>query len=269
MAPADVPGAVALHQRGLANELVARLGTRTLGHYHRAYLSSPAGLALVARSEVPGEVLGFLLGAVDPPAHYRYVVSSTGSRLALATAMHAATHPPLAWELLRTRALRWARGVLRIVARRTATGHTTTGTTTGRTTTGRPTTGTATEGVAAPAGATSAAAEPRTSSTSSPEQVPTAEVTHVVVDERQRGRGIGRALLEAAVHQAAAGGAARAELVTPLDDEAAAAFYEACGWQRDGAVSSRSGERFVRFVIDLAPPPDGRQAADAPNGSRP
>ena len=264
----DVAGAVALHQRGLGNELVARLGSRTLGHYHRAYLSSPSGLALVARSEVPGEVLGFLLGAIDPPAHYRYVVSSAGSRLALSTAVHAAGHPALAWELVRTRALRWARGVLRIVGSR-ATGAagkageapTDTGTMgTGPTDAG--TTGGGTTG----AGTTGAGPTPPGGAAGTPGPALTAEVTHVVVDERQRGRGVGRALLQAALRQAAAGGATRAELVTPVDDAGAAAFYQACGWQRDATVSSRSGERFVRFVIDLAPlaePGDG-----TPNGGR-
>ncbi len=298
----DVAGAVALHQRGLGNELVARLGSRTLGHYHRAYLSSPSGLALVARSEVPGEVLGFLLGAIDPPTHYRYVMSSAGSRLALSTAVHAASHPALAWELLRTRALRWARGVLRIAGGRGIAG--------GRAGGGadpaaadRPATDPAdtdpadtdpadtdradtdraeadraeTDRAEADRAETDRAETDRGSASGTPggapasveavTPVPTAEVTHVVVDERQRGRGVGRALLEAALRQAAAGGAARAELVTPIDDAGAAAFYEACGWQRDGAVSSRSGERFVRFVIDLAPP--AGRGAEAPVGGQP
>ena len=278
----DVAGAVALHQRGLGNELVARLGSRTLGHYHRAYLSSPSGLALVARSEVPGEVLGFLLGAIDPPTHYRYVMSSAGSRLALSTAVHAASHPALAWELLRTRALRWARGVLRIAGGRGIAGGRAGGgadpaDTDPADTDPADTDRTDTDRAEADRAETDRAETDRGSASGTPggapasveavTPVPTAEVTHVVVDERQRGRGVGRALLEAALRQAAAGGAARAELVTPIDDAGAAAFYEACGWQRDGAVSSRSGERFVRFVIDLAPP--AGRGAEAPVGGQP
>ena len=69
-----------------------------------------------------------------------------------------------------------------------------------------------------------------------------------VVPER-RGRGLGRALLEAAMDNARARGAARIDLGTSEDDVAARALYESAGFtNREG---SPDGPRMLYYERDL------------------
>lgn len=77
-----------------------------------------------------------------------------------------------------------------------------------------------------------------------------AEVTHVLVSPDQQGRGIGRALIEAAEDAARLAGVDRLVLVTPPDQQARQ-FYERLGWTEDGTVTDRSGELFVRYRYSL------------------
>ncbi len=76
------------------------------------------------------------------------------------------------------------------------------------------------------------------------------EVTHVLVDAAQQGHGIGRALVEEAIVQARAAGDEQLVLVTP-PDLAAQHFYDRLGWRRDGEMTSRSGEVFLRYRYDV------------------
>ena len=61
-----------------------------------------------------------------------------------------------------------------------------------------------------------------------------------------RRSGVGRALLQEARRAAQDAGLDELVLVTPTD-LAAEGFYEHLGWQRCGALTSRSGEQFVRY----------------------
>lgn len=63
------------------------------------------------------------------------------------------------------------------------------------------------------------------------------------VDSGARRRGLGRALLRAAVTHARAGGAARLELATAVNNSAAQALYRAEGWERD--------DEFLRYQLAL------------------
>jgi ribosomal protein S18 acetylase RimI-like enzyme len=76
------------------------------------------------------------------------------------------------------------------------------------------------------------------------------EVTHVLVDAAQQGHGIGRALVAEAIAQARAAGDEQLVLVTP-PDLAAQHFYDRLGWRRDGEITSRSGEVFLRYRYDV------------------
>lgn len=63
-----------------------------------------------------------------------------------------------------------------------------------------------------------------------------AYLEELYVAPEQRGRGIGRALLEETIEAARAAGAARIELGTSETDTAAIALYESCGFtNREGA----------------------------------
>ena len=106
-----------LHQEVLGAEFLARGGVGFLGLYHLAWCESPAGLALAA-VDAGGDVIGVLLSALQPAAHYRFMARRHGIAMAARLLGHAATHPLFARELLVTRAARYARGAVRVVSRR-------------------------------------------------------------------------------------------------------------------------------------------------------
>lgn len=222
LGPGDVDAAVALHLDALGDEFISRFGAGFLSRYYQAFAASPHGLVLVAVDDASGELGGLLLGNLDPAAHYRAVVRDAGPSLALAMLGHALRHPRTGWELVRTRGRRYAGGLARMAWRRLGS-----------------------------------AARPSSSSpSSSPSSVggpgpTTGEVTHVAVGTAYRRRGIGAVLVDRAIEVATSAGLARLELVTPADDAGAQSFYDRTGWERDGTVVSRSGERFVAYHRDL------------------
>ena len=70
---------------------------------------------------------------------------------------------------------------------------------------------------------------------------PIAQLTLLVVDERARGKGIGRALVESAEGWARERGARRMTVTTALDRAGAHAFYECVGY-------SHTGRRYARNI---------------------
>jgi GNAT superfamily N-acetyltransferase len=113
----DTRASAQLHEEVLGAEFVGRAGPRFLRLYHLAWCRSPGGLALGATNS-RGELVGVLLGSLDPAAHYRYMTKRYGAALAACLLGHAALHPGFARELLATRVLRYLRGAARLVARR-------------------------------------------------------------------------------------------------------------------------------------------------------
>lgn len=93
----------------------------------------------------------------------------------------------------------------------------------------------------------------------------TGEITHLMVSPSARGTGAGRALVEETQRLARAAHLEEVVLVTPPDAEART-FYEHLGWEPDGAVTSRSGEEFVRFRRPLTgnPRSAGHAVEDPP-----
>ncbi len=85
-----------------------------------------------------------------------------------------------------------------------------------------------------------------------PEARKTGEVAHIMVRPSSRGIGAGGALLNEALGRGRAAGLSEMMLVTPPDLESRG-FYEHLGWQPAGEVTSRSGERFVRYRWDFGP----------------
>jgi GNAT superfamily N-acetyltransferase len=66
---------------------------------------------------------------------------------------------------------------------------------------------------------------------STAEGAPSAWIEDVVVREDLRGKGLGRALLDAVLAWAHTQGAVRAQLLADLDNAPALAFYDRIGWQ--------------------------------------
>ena len=80
---------------------------------------------------------------------------------------------------------------------------------------------------------------------STAEGAPSAWIEDVVVREDWRGKGLGRALLDAVLAWARGQGAVRAQLLADLDNSPALAFYDRLDWQ-----PTRLGAR--RLMLDKA-----------------
>lgn len=112
-APPDVLQTSALHLRALPDDFVTRFGQRFLARYHLAFAESPYATVIVASDYTTGQTVGALLGTLDTPAHYGWLVRHHGASLALWAVVRAIRDPKLAWDLVRTRAARYIRGIVR------------------------------------------------------------------------------------------------------------------------------------------------------------
>ena len=216
----DVPQAAALHERVLHMEFLARCGGPFLRRYYRAWATSPGGIAVVAVAD-DGDVVGALLGSHDPPGHVRAMLRGGAAGLLVRMVAHAVRHPRFGADLVATRFRRYVGGLWRMLtaaARRRATA-------------GSP-------------------GDPPAEAGGAPR---VGEITHLLVDPRCQGAGVGRSLVMQAMAEARRNGATELVLVTP-PDLAARQFYERLGWEEDGEVTSRSGEAFVRYRLPLGTP---------------
>ena len=209
----DVKLAAVLHSQVLEMEFLSRYGLAFLRTYYRAWLEAPEAIALVAVDH-RGNVVGALLGAVDPAVHVRGMLRQHGVKLGAQIAASAFLHPAVAKDLIATRAIRYTRGLVMASTARFRT--------------------------------TVASSSDNTTDPS------VAELTHLLVRPEWQGSGIGRELVEAAVSMARAGGRDDMVLVT-TPDLAARGFYERLGWIADGEMTSKSGEPFVRYRFALRP----------------
>ncbi|HVC69234.1 MAG TPA: GNAT family N-acetyltransferase [Acidimicrobiales bacterium] len=223
----DVKISSRLHRDVLDMEFLARCGNGFIRCYHRAWVDSVHGIALAA-VDGDGNVVGVLLGALRPDRHFRTIVRHHGHALAFWLLVRAMSSPRFAKELLSTRAVRYVRGLIRmldtLLRRHVRADH------------------------LSPGGIIGADAI----DTSSPSAwVPViGEVTHVMVREDAQGHGVGRALLDEARNTGHHAGLDELVLVTP-PDLAAGEFYEHLGWERVGELTSRSGEEFIRYHLSL------------------
>ena len=65
---------------------------------------------------------------------------------------------------------------------------------------------------------------------------PSVLIDELVVDANARGRGVGRALLEAVVAWASEWGASEVEVSAEMDNEVAQAFYQRCGFRPEAVL---------------------------------
>ena len=191
-------------------EFLSRFGLAFMRTYYQAWLEAPGAIALVAMNE-HDNLVGALLGAVDPAIHTRAMVRQHGARMAARLVVYALFHPALAKDLVVTRGRRYTRGLARMAVarfRRTAP-------------------------LLAGAGG-----------------LTIGEITHVLVRPDRQGSGIGRALVDAAILAGTNADLDELVLVTPPDLDARA-FYERLGWLAAGQIVSRSGEHFLRYRFPL------------------
>lgn len=235
----DAPATARLHLEVLDTEFLSRCGLRFLRCYHRAWIESTDAIALAAVDD-RGRIVGVILGALRPEAHFRTMVRRRGVVLGLLMVQQALVHPPLARDLATSRVPRYVRGLVRMVGRRPAA---------------------VVRGGRVPADATEAPDGPTATSARRPSEVQPAsspspshigDVTHVMVHPDVQGQGVGRALLEETRRVSADAGLDELVLVT-LPELPAGAFYRRVGWQPDGTMTSRSGEQFDRYRLPLRP----------------
>lgn len=203
-----------LHTRELPHEFLTRFGPGFLARYYRAFVESPYATALAVPGEATNRLDGVLLATFDTPAHYALLVRRHGLALAGHAALRALRSPRFARDLLRTRLMRYARGIVRGLGR----------------------------GIARSAGS-----EERREV--SPERV--GFMAYVAVAADRRGRGIGGSLLRAYEEQARAAGLKRLDLVTFPDERGAGPFYSRIGWTFSEEIVSRSGERYALYTRSL------------------
>lgn len=214
LAPPDASATASVHGRGLPHDFVTRFGKRFLAQYHLAFADSPHGTAIVADDRRTGRVVGVLLGTLDTPSHYGFLVRRHGVALATLAAARAVRDPALGRDLAQNRAGRYAGGIARSVF-----------------------------------------GNRRESQKEALEQV--GFLTHLVVEEEYRGRGVGSLLVAAYEAKAWTAGLRRLELATMPDKHGAGPFYERLGWEHEGERTSRSGERFALYTRAL---PEGEGA---------
>lgn len=213
--PGDVPRAVDLHRRSLPSSFFDRLGPRFLRAYHRGFADSPHGVALEAVDV--DRLLGILVGTTDNAAHHRWVLRHRGGQLGVLGVLGLLGDPRLVVVFARTRALRYARAVLRRFAPSAA-----------------PTGGGGHGGGGAGR---------------------VAVLTHVVVDGSARRHGVGEALVHAFSRRAH--GAAYIALVTLDGPEGAAPFYDHLGWRRHARRRDHDGRPIIEYRQDLSEEPPG------------
>jgi ribosomal protein S18 acetylase RimI-like enzyme len=219
----DLRATAAMHRRALPDGFFARLGPGFLRAYHASFVASPEAVALVVSApDLEGEPAGFLVGTLRNRAHYRWVLRRAAPRLAVRLLAALVRRPRLAGVFVRTRATRYVRWIWRYPLRR-AQGR---GVRSEADTAGSP-----------------AASTPAASAQAVP---PVAVLTHVTVDDRLRGRGAGRQLVEAFVARARAAGANEVRLVTEASD-GASGFYERLGWSVVGEHTASDGSVVREF----------------------
>lgn len=203
--------------------LFPALGRRFVSRWHRTFLESPYGVALVAVGRTnPSAVYGFLLGSIDERAHVAAVLTDrrTVAGLALRGASALSCRPLVALRFLRTRARPWWR---RLRTRR------------------RP----------RPAGGNRPPTTPRV-----------AVLAAVAVQAEARGSGLGAELTARFLEQARAAGATCAELVTLSGPTGAGRFYEHLGWRPVGERRTRDGDAVRVYRHALASPLPEPSAAE-------
>lgn len=205
--------AAKLHVAELGEEFVSRFGVRFMARYYRAFVEGEDARALCVREG--GELVGVTVGATDAARHYSYLARRHGPALAFEALLAAARSPRLAAELVRTRLLRYVRGLVRVVF-----------------------------------GATGGKKVPEDDSGSG--EGPVGFAVYVAVRRGRRLSGTGRALLSAFVAECERAGAKRVDTAA-RSGSAGERFFSSLGWEHVEVRTNRSGERYALFTKRLHP----------------
>lgn len=218
--PEDLRRTAELHERSLPDGFFARLGAGFLARYHTTFVSGRHAALLVAETH-DGRIVGFLAGTFDNARHVQTVLRRPPPRLVLSGLLALARHPSLGVEFLRTRVGRYLHRFRRALVPRRRT--------------------VATAAAAVPA------ARPGPADPQVVEPI-VGVLTHVAVDDRARGTGAGRALVDAFLEQARHARVPEVRLVTSRR-EGAAGFYRRLGWGSVGTRRAADGTVVEEFQL--------------------
>ena len=123
LARVELRQAATLQGRELPREFLSRLGPRFLACYYEAFVDSPYAAALAVADPETGELDGVFIATFDTRAHYSYLVRHQGLALAGHAVLQALWRPALAQEFLRTRLVRYARGLIRSLVYKSKVSH--------------------------------------------------------------------------------------------------------------------------------------------------
>lgn len=116
MEATDLGPTAHLHRAALPGSIFVSLGPRFVRAYHRTFVSSPVGIALLA--ECNGRVVGFVVGTFDEAGHFHHVVREDLWSLVFPGAAGLLIRPVLLGRFVRTRLVRYLRGLVRLSRRR-------------------------------------------------------------------------------------------------------------------------------------------------------
>lgn len=209
----DLPFVVEAHLAHFGDGFFARLGPRFLGRYYRTFLDGPTAVAVIA--ETDGAPCGYLTGILHTRQHRTLLLRYHGTGLALSGCAAMMRRPRVGLTFVATRLPRYVRGLRRSLMR-----------------------------TALDAGAPERSADATT--VGAP-----AVLSHVVVSEPRRLRGVGTRLVEHFLSEARQAGCSTAALVTLADPDGASAFYEARRWTRRSSLTTPDGKPLWRYTANL------------------
>ena len=217
----DVQQTAQLHISYLPTGFFPQLGHGYVRRWHRTFIDSPTGIALVIR-DPDGCVAAFLLGTTDQHAYVRDVLEHDRLALAWRGATGLLLRPSLARRFVNTRAKRYARRLTR-----GGRGHSE------RFRTKGPERSTAVDD-----------AKDLQARLAAPVSI---GVVHAIVTRpTSRGAGYGRALLRRYESELALAGTRLGQLVTGADG-GAPDFYRRLGWRETVRRSDRDGREIIQF----------------------
>ncbi|NNN20539.1 MAG: GNAT family N-acetyltransferase [Acidimicrobiales bacterium] len=210
METSDVDSCVELHSAVLGVEFIAKAGKSFLRSYYLSWMATSTSVSLVAC--IGSDVKGVLLGTYDPKTHYQEFTKGSGSKLAYEMFKASIIHPAFGVELIRTRGIRYLKGILRILRKKKE--------------------------------------DSNTQLSGEVEEINSAELTHLFIDPREQGKGIGQQLVNKMTELCIEKSVQRVVCVTPPEFRARK-FYEKIGFKDMGTTSSKSGENFVRYELEI------------------
>ncbi|MFP5488065.1 MAG: GNAT family N-acetyltransferase [Acidimicrobiia bacterium] len=212
----DLPLAASLHLEHLPHGFFPSLGPRFMRRYLGTFRDPSTSVALIG--EHNGAAVGFLVGILDEPGHYRQVLRRRGFGLGASGLGALVVRPKVAWRFVRTRLRRYVVGAFRLGRR---------------------------------APVPPAADRPSSPTPDRPAPRALPVLSHVVVAEDGRGSGVGAALVGAFTDAARAVGAPGARLLTMSGADGAAGFYERLGWHPTAEFVDADGVTWTRLEIEL------------------